>query len=221
MTNPNEVLMPVDFPNREFNEITERVAKFGNDPRYKEFAGGHHGVKYRLRACYDHSDQFVSLFDQFGVGPARIEDRVGQESNLFGFFSSGLSALECFGYCIHFMASLINSTDFQTTNLKAITLKSTSTAFAVAYPTEGITTAIQVTLNSDEFSKWSDLRNILSHRSAPVRNFFMSGPENTNWQAGSGNIKFDRDLTTDRLSWLKSEMNALVVAANKFALAKF
>jgi hypothetical protein len=49
----------------------------------------------------------------------------------------------------------------------------------------------------------------------------MSGPENTNWQAGSGNIKFDRNLTTVRLSWLKNEMNALAVAANKFALAKF
>ena len=209
---------PKEFSFTQFDEVNMHVGMSREGTvNYKEFAGGHNGVKIRFFACCEFSNQFVHSISKFGNAPALERGRFAQENNLFGFFVSGLSTLECFGYCIHFMANMINPGLFQTSSLQGITLEKTSNAYLQAYPNHPFSTSLQDLLSSADFKEWKDLRNILAHRSAPGRDFFVGDENYTNWQAGEKKIRYDKSLTETRLNWLKLELQKLITAAHQFS----
>lgn len=68
-------------------------------------------LHYRFLACAEADDVFRSSLSAVGPGPPPPE-RARQEIALFAFFSSGLSALECLGYGLYFVAAIVDPAAF-------------------------------------------------------------------------------------------------------------
>src|SRR5436853_1784297 len=88
---------PNSFPYATFEGLKDRIVpRFNNRSReLNGLLGGFNGVRFRLRACIDHSRQFVESLQRFGGAPP-IEEYYNQDRELFGFFMSGLSTFESF-----------------------------------------------------------------------------------------------------------------------------
>src|SRR6185437_12921839 len=105
------------------------------------FAGGHNGVRLRLRACADYSKEFIECVRRTGDAP-EPENRYLQERQLFGFFVSGISALDCFCFLLYFAAAQLQPTKFHTQKpgqIQSINRKYTAEAFTRVFPNESIT----------------------------------------------------------------------------------
>jgi hypothetical protein len=112
---------------------------------------------------------------------------------------------------MYFAAAQIQPSHFPTQKpgqIKRINCKTTSEAFATAFPNEAITTVLKTLVTGPHFAEWDSYRNILAHRSAPGRNLFASVGQSSpdpaaDWKIDwSGSVKIDVNLTPPRLSWL-------------------
>ncbi len=226
-----DLVMPTGFPDTTLEAIKNRIVpKMVNpSPELDNLLGAQNGVRFRLRACAEYSEQFTQSIQKFGDAPP-ITERYRQELMLFGFFVSGFAVLDSFSFFLYFAAAQLQPVHFPTQKpgqIKGISCKSTSDAFATAFPNEAITTALNHLIADPQFQEWGNYRNILAHRSAPGRNLFSSvGLSSPNpaadWKIdSSGSVKIDVNLTPPRLSWLVSSLNDLIVAADEFTQKHF
>jgi hypothetical protein len=228
---PNQFL-PSAFPDALFEVIKDRiVARLPNSsPATGNFLGGHNGVLYRLRACVDYSDEFIECLRRTGDAPP-IEGRYRQEKQLFGFFVSGLAALDCFSFFLYFAAAHLRPTSFPTQapgNIKSINFTSTVKGLTREFSGDAITTAMDALLNDPKFTEWSLYRNVLAHRAVPGRVVYLSSVGTraptpaADWQIDPvANLKIDAGLTPPRLTWLIAALANLVVAADQFTQKYF
>jgi hypothetical protein len=100
---PIGLVLPGSFPDGVFEAVKDRIFSKvpGASPFWEQLAGSHNGVRYRLRACADYSDEFTQSIQSFGDSPPP-ERRYLQERQLFGFFVSGYAALDSFSFFMHF-----------------------------------------------------------------------------------------------------------------------
>lgn len=86
--------LPPAFPDDLFEEVRNRIGtKVPPGSSAAEYLGGsYNGLRYRLRACADYSEEFTHSINTLGVETLGME-RYRQERSLFGFFVSGYSAL--------------------------------------------------------------------------------------------------------------------------------
>jgi len=223
--------LPSAFPDVLFEAIKDRIIArlASSSPASENLAGGHNGVRYRLRACVDYSDEFIQCLRLTVDAPA-MEDRYQQERQLFGFFVSGLAALDSFNFFIYFTAAHLRPASFpiQTPgNIRSITLTSTARALAQEFSSEAMPTTLNDLLNDPKFTEWALYRNVLAHRAAPGRVVYASiGTRTPNpaadWKIDpAGNLKIDAGLTPPRLTWLITTLTNLVVAADQFTQKHF
>jgi hypothetical protein len=223
---PTGLLLPSPFPDDVFEAVKERI--FSKVPSasqtWEQLAGSHNGVRYRLRACADYSEEFTQSVQRFGDSPP-ADKRYRQERQLFGFFVSGYAALDSFCFFIYFAAVHVQPGHFPTQlpgHIKSIGCKSTPAAFARAFPGEDISAALDALINHSTFKDWDGYRNILAHRAAPGRVMYASIGSSTpdpaaDWKIGpAGGLKIDASLTPPRLAWLVHTLSGLVVAADTF-----
>ena len=90
---PTGLALPSSFPDGVFEAVKDRIFSKvpGASPLWEQLAGSHNGVRYRLRACADYSDEFTQSDQSCGASPPP-EKRYQQERQLFGFFVSGYAA---------------------------------------------------------------------------------------------------------------------------------
>jgi hypothetical protein len=227
---PTGLALPRAFRDDLFQAINSRVAPKFPVPSAESdnLAGSHNAVRYRLRACADYSNEFVESVLRYGDAPAH-EERYRQERALFGFFVSGIAALDSFSFFLHFAAAHIRPTKFPTTfeQVRQVSLKSTAKAFGHEFSNETMAHTINNLISDARFKEWERFRNVLAHRSAPGRNVYASVGSSqpdpaADWKIGSSNnVKIDPDLTPPRLVWLVSSLNDLVIAADQFTLKYF
>lgn len=227
----SSLTLPPAFPDDLFEELRNRVGtKVPPGSSAAEYLGGsYNGLRYRLRACADYSEEFTHSINTLGVETLGME-RYQQERSLFGFFVSGYSALDSFGFFMHTAAAQVDPTHFpmqKPGHLKSISFKATPNLFAKAFPGEAIATELNKSKNDPAFTQWDNFRNILAHRSAPGRAFYASAGASTpdpppDWKiAPAANLKIDADLTPCRLAWLTDTLAKLVSAADVFARQHF
>lgn len=228
---PSGLALPSTFPDALFEAVKDRIiAKMPSpSPERENLGGGHNGVRYRLRACADYSEEFIECIRCAGDAPPP-EDRYQQERQLFGFFVSGIAALDSFNFFIYFSAAHLRPVRFPTQkpgHIKAIARKSTAEAFGKDFPGEAITTALNNLVNDPKLNEWDGFRNVLAHRAAPGRvlyaSFGTSSPDPAaEWKIDpAGNLKIDVNLTRSRLEWLVTTLAGLVVAADQFTKKHF
>jgi hypothetical protein len=228
---PSRLTLPPAFPDDLFGVVKDRVATKApiGSSSVEHLGGSYNGVRYRLKACADYSEEFTHSINTFGESPPFIQ-RYQQERSLFGFFVSGYSVLDSFSFFMYTAAAQIDPTHFpmqKPGHLKGISCKTTPDVFAKAFSGEAIATELTKLIADPTFTQWDDFRNILAHRTAPGRAFYASFGTSipdppADWKiAPAANLKIDADLTQCRLAWLVNTLAKLVSAADVFAQKHF
>lgn len=217
--------MPSDFPSEPYDEVSRRVGSFSTHTpaTLSHFAGAWNAVAYRYSACADYDVAFTDSIRCYGDAPPPQERNL-QERCLFGFFVSGLAALESIYYGLFAVGALLNPAHFplSTDNeMRAVNPRSTADHYFRVFPSEGITNVLLQLEQSQEFKDWREIRNILAHRTAPGRIIHASttGIDSPAlWRTG---IPLDTNTTTSRRTWLAAKLTLLITEANAFTQSHF
>lgn len=169
---------------------------------------------------------FTKSFRRGGKAPPPNE-RYVQERELFGFFVTGVSAIECFCYSLFAVGGMLKPEEFTISEpgqLKAITPHKTTAQFAKVFSHVEVTHALGELLHDDRYDEWCTIRNILAHRLAPGRQFTQSFPpqpldEHVLWTEGA--IPIDIATTSTRRAWLATTIRQLLNATDAFTAHHF
>jgi hypothetical protein len=213
--------MPDDFPLALLEDIYARVRDGHEWPEEPaaEYAVAVNGILYRFRACVEYDDELRASLQEHGSSPL-IEERYRQERALFGFYSSGLSALECLFYGAWFLGALNDPTAFDADiDRRDVTPKNVVKAFGRAVPGHPFTTALTGVNTSQELKTWRYVRNRLSHAGQPGRHFHAGGPlhEVALWL----DEPLDSARTGDARRWLSDALTILLDAERAFVAERF
>jgi hypothetical protein len=170
----NGLVMPGDFPTDHYNAIYDQTLAQVAAATPDQFAGAWNAVAYRFLAMTDEEQTFTALVVNTAPEPPI---RYQQERSLFGFFSNGFSVFEATFYALFALGALLSPSHFPIATAKdqqKISPHATSAAFAKAVSTDPINAVIGGLLSNTEFIEWREIRNILTHRAAPGRTFFVS-----------------------------------------------
>lgn len=169
------------------------------------------GIEYRFSAFAAHDDAFTALIsDPNNAG----ETRYLQERELFEFFVTGQSAVECAAFGAYRYASCVCPEKF-TKEPKKVNLEATAKSFGDVYPTEALSGVLSGIADSSEWELWTDARNVLIHRAHPGRNFSNVGP--TKWLG----VEFGGSFTVQRRRWLAGVLGELLVGMDSFVHANY
>jgi hypothetical protein len=221
---PSHLTLPPAFPDDLFDKVRGRAAaKATGSSAAEHLAGSYNGVRYRLKASADYSEEFTHSFNTFGSETSLIE-RYRQERALFGFFVSGYSVLDSFSFFMYTAAAQIDPTHFpmqKPGHLQRISCKTIPGKFAKAFPGEEIATELARLIADPKFEEWDRLRNILAHRAAYGRAIHVSDVPAV-WKIDpAADLKIDANLTQSRLAWLVDTLAKLVAAADVFTKTHF
>lgn len=208
--------MPPDFPSQLYSSIHERFIPYleKSKENWLEYGWGWNAVASRFKTCSINRDFFERSLEKHGVISLAHDDRYIQDNSLFIFFIAGESALDSLFYSTYFICALLGIFKFQLTEKfkKSIKIDLLMNCLNCSCPTDSLTTKLGEIANSDEFSRWKKIRNVLIHRSAPGRNF---GDEGVIWQLEK--LKLNKDLTTKRYQWLSSALKDIMSEINLFS----
>jgi len=221
------ITLPHDFPAASYQAFRSTgssvSANYPNE--WAEISAGWNALSFRFRACAEHEYAFTYSVKKFGIAPPP-EQRFIQEREIFGFFVTGLSVIECVCYVAYFLGGAARPASFPNTSAKDrkwITPASAHSIFSNAFPNDKITLALDNILQSSTYKEWRTIRNILAHRSAPPRGFSVSISVGATGSglAGSAdwasNVQLDDTLCSSRRAWLSGEVKNLIDGCSDFA----
>jgi hypothetical protein len=174
----NGLVMPADFPTvafeRAYSHTKKRVR--GRATQFEHFAAAWNAISFRFLALCDDGDQFSSSIEMQGA-EANLQQRYLQERHLFGFFGNGFSTFESFFYGMFAIGSMLDPPNFLLTlpkDQQAVAPGTTNRAYLRAFAGDTILTVFQAVLDDTDYREWKEVRNILTHRTAPGRTIFVS-----------------------------------------------
>ena len=199
---------PQDTAERAYRALLDIVG-----PRPAQLMGqGFNGVAYRWRTASECHIDYLDLVSEYGEGPP-TEVRYLQEKALFGFFTSGLAAIECFSFALHALGAHVSSGRFpiDDKSLRQVTPTSVSKKYRSQWPNSALSESLSNLVEDSQFELWKDIRNVLSHRAAPPRHHYLnSGSEWAIEEAGMSDANQPvEDLTTSWWLWLVGQINVL------------
>ncbi len=223
----NGLVMPPEFPVAEYESVFERVkphAQTANDI-YKQFVGAWNALPYRFLAVTEYEAAVTTSLTEAGGSPSPPE-RYRQERDLFGFFSNGFSVFEATFYGLFSLGALLSAADFQIGTAKdqqRISPSSTASAIGKAFAGDPIHGAVDSILSDPAYLEWREVRNVLTHRAAPGRIFFVGigGDETLPDEWKIRGIPLDADMAHKRRSELSRLLNALLQAMDQFTQTYF
>lgn len=218
----NGLLMPSDFPTEPFEAVHDALYanERGSDPLYQHFLGAWNAISYRYVAMVDYGDEFTALITKEGSALTSIE-RYQQERALFGFFSNGFSILEAYFYGLFSAGAFIAPKSFPLVTPKdhqSVTPTRTRDAYTTAFGGDPILSVIKAAFNDHAYREWREIRNILTHRSAPGRRFYVTieGSENLPEEWKILNIPLDGSTTQTRRAKLSGLLTPLLKGVETF-----
>jgi hypothetical protein len=173
----NGIVVPPDFPREPFELIHEVLTSISADqPAYLHFSGAWGAVAYRYRGAVESGEEFLVSLDAHGSSP-KPEERFIQEKALFEFFSSGFSVFEASFYAAFAIGAIVAPDMFPIaaeTDQQRISPTTTKAAFRRAFMGDSILEMFDGIFNDPRYQQWREIRNVLTHRSAPGRRFYVS-----------------------------------------------
>jgi hypothetical protein len=170
--------MPADFPRAGYDRVFLRVRKLaGSHPQvYDHFGGAWNAISYRFMAMCFHGDNFsVSIVKPEASLP--FVKRYEEERELFGFFSNSFSTFESFFYGMYAIGNFLSPYDFPMATAKdqqGVSPTSTDKAYRKAFSGDPILAALTAVFSDTRFRELREIRNILTHRTAPGRKMFVA-----------------------------------------------
>jgi hypothetical protein len=177
--------VPDDFPLDDVEALHETIRRWArgedgsdrNERReflFGEWSGGLSGVYLRFRACADADDCWRESIAAHGLAPP-FPERYEQERALYGFFSNGLSSLECLYYGLCFVGELLRPGEFSApSDPRGITPRLVASLYGERWPESPLSQGLTHVDGSDQLADLRGIRNILSHRAAPGRHHSLS-----------------------------------------------
>jgi hypothetical protein len=223
----NGLVMPGDFPTAEYGTIFDRVSRRTNASGhvYDQFASAWNAVSYRYLAMTEDEQAFTALVTQTAPEP---QIRYEQERALFGFFSNGFSVVESTFYGLFALGAMLSPAHFPIASPKEqqrISPQSTMAAFKAAFTNDAINSLISALTASTNYIEWREIRNILTHRAAPGRTFFVgiggAGDEPLPDQWKIKGIALDKKMAVSRRSQLADLLNQLLNGSQEFVERNF
>ncbi|MDO8566097.1 MAG: hypothetical protein Q7S04_02870 [Candidatus Moranbacteria bacterium] len=221
----NGLIVPVGFPVASYESIHSIVSTAqASHLLYEHYAGAWNALAYRFRASMDHGDAFVLLFNSNGPTPPP-EERYMQEKALFDFFSAGFSVFESTFYGLYVIGAFLSPTLFSLSSQKEqqqITPNRTRDTFTRAFPSDPILNTFSALFMDPEYQKWREIRNVLTHRTAPGRRIYVSiGSDDappTEWKLN--NSVLDASIVTNGKSELSRLLTCLLEGSAKFVATR-
>jgi hypothetical protein len=221
----NGLAVDADFPIAQYESIYSMVvAKHGRNPRYEHFSGAWNALSYRYVASANYGKDLVESFRTYGTSPPPNE-RFVQERLLFDFFSSGFSAFECVFYGCYAIGSFLVPENFLLASAKEqqqVSPTRTRDAFLKAFPGDQLLMDINKLFLDQEYQRWREIRNILTHRAAPGRTMYVSlGDDDqppTVWKLNNSTI--DETIAIKGHQELSRLLNEILSAIDSFVIAK-
>lgn len=218
------LIMPKVFPVEPYESIHKRIVKKKDDYRksWNQYAGAWNAVGYRFLSCNNNDKAFTESIQKAGNAPPPSE-RYIQESNLFGFFVSGLSTIESLLYGLYAIASIIKVEEFPITtfiDLKSITPKNTKNKFKKEFTKLNITVFLEKLINDENYKEWKNIRNVLAHRTSPGKHFFVGGNHSGDALWINGIHIYDK-TTSKRFKWFVGVIINLLNEIEIFTADKF
>jgi len=223
------LVMPEDFAVAPYEAIHSHVCtrKEACPHSWDQYAGAWNAVAYRFLSCMDHDKAFTESFERSGDAPPQPE-RYIQERALFGFFVTGLAALESLCYGLFAIASMVDARTFPITtpeDMRSITPERTACQFGRAFPNESMTAALRRVIGTSDFLDWKEVRNILAHRAAPGRIIPLRVSAACQHHHGGAlwakGIQISKKATGSRRKWLANTTCDLLTAADDFTNCHF
>jgi len=242
-----KLLMPQTFPKEIFQEFAETAGNFfpeilSDDNLSDTFQKREHfqrawlAVCYRYRACSEHNESFKIILantsDLWREWGADEEQNYKLEQCLYHFFMSGLSVFESLGFCLYFVAGMIDPQKFPyVSDPRKITLKTMVSALEAGFPDSAITKNFRDLLNNATFTQVDDIRNILAHRLTGRRNVHSYGNTDSDgvyaqtrkeiWhiQGSDKELLFDEGLIQRYFDEITELLTGLISAALEFVKA--
>ncbi|MDP9311948.1 MAG: hypothetical protein M3R24_13870 [Chloroflexota bacterium] len=227
--NSLDSVVPNDFPRATYNEIANLVYTAASrglgSPHLDHFLDAWMAVGYRFCTCAEHDVAFRASMLRAGNNPPRLEHYI-QERELYGFFATGLTAIESFYYSCYILGAILDDKSFSLGNPRSITVPATTDKFLKHYPHDLLPATLDEVRKSTEYKEWSDIRNVLAHRILPARQHTVafhllqqSSSHDVSWMQGG--IPLDLNTTAFRRVWLAKVISELVQAADEFTRAHF
>jgi len=225
--------LPEGFAVRDFDLVNERVARrAGSDENaWHGFASAWNGIAYRLRGTLEHASAVSKSLTISSAPPP--EDRYRQDHDLFGFFISSVSTIECFCFAAHCIGSLLVAGGFplQTAGHLKFRTNDVRTKYKTHFPGDSLAKALDSVLTAGEYSQLVQIRNVMAHRGTPPRQHFLStsGPDTpsaipSNLADPASAWQYDLHLSPSSLDplveWVKRAVADLVAAAGEFARSR-
>jgi hypothetical protein len=214
--------MPPDFPAAEYNGVHARVnlTPQPQPPRenWRRFARSWNAVAHRFRACADYDDRFRESLRMHGDGPGP-EVRHGQERDLYGFFTNGMSVVDSFCCALHALGEMPRSQPRRDApSGEALWPRDVRRAFERLFARDQVTVILATVLESAEYGDCLRMRNTLAHREVTSRQFFLkAGNPGPGEPAMWGDSRLDESLTRVHREWLAQVLSELLASARVFA----
>ncbi len=211
----NGLVMSDSFPVEFYENIYNIIVKsFGKHQFYEHYSGAWNALSYRYQASIQYGDDFINTLDVFGTTPNPL-DRFTQEKLLFNFYSSVFSTFESTYYGLYSIGHFISPKHFPISSPKdqqRISLNSTKEAYLKAFPTDQIADLFDTIANNQQYIKIKEIRNVLSHRTAPGRRMFvgidMRNTPITEWKLN--NTPLDKKLILECVESLSQQINYIL-----------
>jgi hypothetical protein len=223
----NGLVMPPDFPAQSFQAVQRIIQPFAqtDNELYAHFAGAWNAISYRYLSLVNYGEIFTASLKAHGSSPPAVE-RYNQERMLFGFFSNGFSVFEAFFYGMFAIGALLEPKRFPlstSADQQRVTPKRTIEAYANAFAEDPAIARLSG-INSDiAFGEYREIRNVLTHRSAPGRTFYLSigSSEAPPSQWKIRNIPLDENMATSRRAHVSVLLLTALDAARDFTQSCF
>jgi hypothetical protein len=223
-------LMPEDFPWKKFNAIGHRLELAMHEkplhPCIDYFPDSWIAVAYRFITSAEHDIQFRLSMQNPDQHSPQYNHYI-QESELFGFFVSGLVSIECTYFSCYLLAATLNEKNFPVSDHRLITIDNTIRKYKEHYTSDNLSLVMERILIETEYKNWKDIRNLQAHRMLTSQQFqvtlFPSQPAGTlpkiSWIAGSNSL--DINSTASYRAWLATKLTEIIEAIDEFTLKYF
>lgn len=220
------------FPTHAYNSIHNHVifrGRFGK-VHSRQWQGSWNAVAFRFDALLRHDREFRRLLaDPQPTQPH--EHRSAQEQELFAFFATASALFECLGYATFTLLAGNRAPGFTLRTLRdqrRVDLKTRLLpSLRETLPGHPLTTGFSRLLRSRSFNEIQDIRNYLSHRTAPTRAIYRGigepdRPDQWNLKPhGRPNIAIEPTTTSSRVDWCGEMLALLMPRLEKYADTHF
>jgi len=182
------------------------------------------GAAFRFKAMVNHGAVLKELIETKGLAPP-VDDYFNQQQNLFGFFVNCQASFESLFFALHAIGAHFDRESFDLSNqaLRGVHPVSVTEKYEATWSAAPLTRELRAFVESEEFGRLKNIRNVLLHRAVPPSLIAISPGQDTRryWQIEKvGMDESDEEIserTFDKWTeWSAQTMNKLWSALADF-----